>query len=151
MPRIKYTKKLIENVCSSSRSYRQCLQKLNLKEAGGNYACLKKRIAEYNVDISHFTHKGWNKGKVHGPKRPLKDYLSNKYPIGSYKLKNRLLKEGVFDNKCYGCGRKTWKNKQIPTELHHLDGNSKNNNLSNLQILCNNCHALTDNFRGKNK
>ena len=36
-------------------------------------------------------------------------------------------------------------------ELHHIDGNHSNNELSNLTLLCPNCHALTDNYRGKNK
>lgn len=33
----------------------------------------------------------------------------------------------------------------------HKDGNNINNNLSNLELLCPNCHALTDNYREKNK
>lgn len=37
----------------------------------------------------------------------------------------------------------------IPLELHHIDGDRFNNNLENLQILCYNCHALTNNFRQK--
>ena len=39
----------------------------------------------------------------------------------------------------------------IPLELHHIDGNNQNNNLTNLTLLCPNCHAMTDNYRGKNK
>jgi len=35
-------------------------------------------------------------------------------------------------------------------ELHHINGDSRDNRLENLQILCPNCHALTDNYRGKN-
>ena len=82
--KVKYTKELIENVCRESSSYRQCLNKLGLKEAGGNYACIKKKIKEYGVDISHFHHKAWNKGKKIGPKRSLEDYLSNKQSIQSW-------------------------------------------------------------------
>jgi hypothetical protein len=149
--KVKYTKELLEKVCSDSFSYRQCLNKLGLKEAGGNYACIKKRIAEYNVDISHFHHQAWNKGKKVGPKRNIEDYLSNKRSIQSFKLKNRLLKENIFENKCYNCNQDKWQNEPIPLELHHIDGNSLNNKLSNLNMLCPNCHALTDNYRGKNK
>jgi hypothetical protein len=35
--------------------------------------------------------------------------------------------------------------------VHHIDGNRCNNNLDNLQILCPNCHALTNNWRSRNK
>ena len=149
--RIQYTKELLEEICSDSYSYRQCLNKLGLKEAGGNYACLKKKIKEYNIDISHFTLQGWNKGKKIGHKRSLDDYLSNKQTITSWKLKRRLLEEKVFDHKCCKCNKITWLDTKIPLELHHIDGNNLNNNLSNLTLLCPNCHALTDNYRSKNR
>ena len=35
-------------------------------------------------------------------------------------------------------------------ELHHKNGNHDDNKLSNLQILCPNCHSQTDNFRALN-
>ena len=38
----------------------------------------------------------------------------------------------------------------IPLELHHLNGVRTDNRISNLRLLCPNCHALTDNYRGKN-
>jgi len=49
------------------------------------------------------------------------------------------------------CKQITWLEKDIPLELHHIDGDHSNNELSNLTLLCPNCHALTDNYRGKNK
>ena len=36
-------------------------------------------------------------------------------------------------------------------ELHHINGVKDDLRIDNLQILCPNCHALTDNYRGKNK
>ncbi len=146
-----YTKENLSKICLESFSYRQCLQKMNIIPAGGNYACLKKYIKLYNIDISHFTLQGWNKGRTLPPKRSIKDYLSNKQTIQSYKLKNRLLREKIFDHKCDECNKTTWLNKTIPLELHHKDGNNLNNNLDNLSLLCPNCHALTENYRAKNK
>ena len=35
-------------------------------------------------------------------------------------------------------------------ELHHIDGNHKNNTLDNCILLCPNCHSLTDNYKFKN-
>lgn len=40
--------------------------------------------------------------------------------------------------------------KQITLELHHINGDNMDNRLENLQLLCPNCHSMTDNFRGKN-
>ena len=39
---------------------------------------------------------------------------------------------------------------EIPLEVHHLNGDNKDNDPSNLQLVCPNCHALTDFYRGKN-
>lgn len=40
---------------------------------------------------------------------------------------------------------------KIPIELEHIDGNSKNNELSNLKLLCPNCHSLTPTYKGANR
>lgn len=58
-----------------------------------------------------------------------------------------------FDNKCTRCG---WTEKniftnKIPLEVEHVDGNSNNNNESNLTLLCPNCHSLTKTYKGGNK
>jgi len=42
-----------------------------------------------------------------------------------------------------------WLGQPIPLELDHKDGNHSNNDLSNLRLLCCNCHAQTDNWRGR--
>jgi hypothetical protein len=37
---------------------------------------------------------------------------------------------------------------KLPLELHHKDGNHYNNELSNLEILCPNCHAVSGDNAG---
>lgn len=39
--------------------------------------------------------------------------------------------------------------KPIALELHHINGIKDDLRIENLQILCPNCHAFTDNYRGK--
>ena len=53
-------------------------------------------------------------------------------------------------NYCAGCGLSEWQQQSIPLEVHHKDGDHLNNELDNLELLCPNCHALTENWRGKN-
>ena len=81
---------------------------------------------------------------------PIELYLNNEKQIHSSRLKNKLIKEQYKKCECEGCGLTKWQGVQIPLELHHNDGNRFNNNLNNLTLLCPNCHALTDNYRGKN-
>lgn len=135
---------------SKSTSIAEVLRKMGYAGAGGNYQTCHKRIQRLNLDTSHFVGQGSNKGKTFGPKRPIEDYLSNSQSINSVELKRRLIQENIFEHKCYSCNLTEWLGELIPIELHHIDGNNKNNNLNNLQILCPNCHAKTDTYCGKN-
>ncbi len=51
--------------------------------------------------------------------------------------------------KCEVCGLERWNGVNIPLELHHVNGNNKDNSFDNLKLLCPNCHALTDNYRNR--
>ena len=58
-----------------------------------------------------------------------------------------------YDSKCSRCGwfgQNVYSNKSV-LEINHIDGNSKNNKESNLELICPNCHSLTSNFRNLNR
>jgi 5-methylcytosine-specific restriction endonuclease McrA len=91
--------------------------------------------------------KGFTK---HKQKWSLEEYLQNSASVQSNKIRHKLLDEGIKEHKCECCGLTTWLEKPIPLELHHIDGDRTNNTLENFQLLCPNCHAFTDSYRGKN-
>ena len=71
---------------------------------------------------------------------------------GMPKHLKRYLME-LHNNKCEKCG---WGEEHpithnIPLEVHHIDGDCTNNHIENLQLLCPNCHCLTENFGSLNK
>jgi 5-methylcytosine-specific restriction endonuclease McrA len=150
---MKYTEEQFKNAVASSTSMRQVLKKLGLKEAGGNYTTTKNRIKNLGLDTSHFNGQGWNKGKSIGPRTPVEQLLvlDRKYPYQSYKLKNRLLQEGIKVHQCECCGITKWNGQPAPLELDHINGINYDNRLENLRLLCPNCHAQTETYRGKNK
>ena len=49
---------------------------------------------------------------------------------------------------CCGLGN-VWNNSPITLQLDHIDGNSDNNAIDNLRILCPNCHTQTDTYGSK--
>lgn len=51
----KYTKEWLEELCANSYSLAEVLKKAGRKPGGGNQETLKKKIAEFEIDISHFT------------------------------------------------------------------------------------------------
>jgi hypothetical protein len=65
-------------------------------------------------------------------------------------LKQRLLDEGLKTNHCEQCGLTEWRGRPLSMALHHVNGDGKDNRLPNLQLLCPNCHAQTENFAGRN-
>ena len=109
---------------------------------------------ELNIDTSHHTGQGWSKGKKIGnqctKKIELKDILVQNSTYQTNRLKKRLITEGYKLHKCECCGNTEWNGKPIPLELHHKNGDHFDNRLENLEILCPNCHAQTDNYCGKN-
>jgi hypothetical protein len=57
----------------------------------------------------------------------------------------------TYGHKCDVCEITEWQNNPIVLELEHRDGNSKNNYLGNLCLICPNCHSQTETYKNRNK
>ena len=105
---------------------------------------LKRLGIEYSGNKSG---KGYRKEKG---KTSLEEYLATSSDIQSNKVRIKLLEGGYKEHRCECCGLSEWRDKPIPLELHHKDGDRHNNVIENFELLCPNCHAFTDSYRGKN-
>jgi len=149
-----WSKEQLKKAVLGSSSIRQVLSKLGLREAGGNYSQIKKYLEEYKLDISHFKGQGWSKGMTGIGKfqKSLKEILVEHSYFQSYKLKKRLFEAKIKAKKCEICD---WceksKDGRLPLELDHINGDSMDNRLENLRVLCPNCHSLQPTHRGRNK
>lgn len=85
-------------------------------------------------------------------KTPIQYILENKVPCGTNHLKSRLINEGLIKNQCSNtdCKISEWHGKPIVLHLDHINGVKLDNSLSNLRLLCPNCHSQTTTYSGKN-
>lgn len=87
-----------------------------------------------------------------GEKYSLSEILIKNSPITQKVLRGYIVRHNVIPYKCEICGCDgNWQGGHISLELHHKDGDNTNNEINNLIYLCPNCHAMTENYRGKNK
>jgi len=149
--------KSLTEAVKNSKSIRGVLKTLGLKLNGGMHVSIKNKIEELKLDTSHFTGKGWCEGKEHTIfiqkhiEYPLDNILTkNSTYTHSNGLKKKLLKTGLFEDKCYRCGIKKWQNGKLILQIHHIDNDKTNNSLENLTILCPNCHSQIPNCAEEN-
>ena len=127
------------------------LRTLQLSTSPGNYKSVGLVIKRLGLNTTHF------KGQAHGTsprvtKIPLIELLVEGSQYGSNPLRKRLIKEGVLTNVCDECGSgPEWNGKILVLQLDHRNGDSTDNRLENLHILCPNCHSQTKTFTGKSK
>lgn len=82
----------------------------------------------------------------------LEKVLSNELQAwqgGFSKLKWALIEFGYKEYKCDCCGLSEWYGQPIPLEVHHVDGDSHNNDINNIKFLCRICHTKTPDYSWK--
>lgn len=57
----------------------------------------------------------------------------------------------IRSHRCEVCQNSEWRGGEIPLDVHHKDGDSDNNVLNNLLLICPNCHRQTENHRSRNR
>jgi hypothetical protein len=147
-----YSKEEFIEAWNSSRSVAECLRKLHRQDRGGNYRVANETAEHLGLTADHMTGQGWSLGRTTSrPSRKIEEILVEGSKVSSSGLRLRLIREGFFEHMCYKCLGTEWMGKPIPLELEHINGVHRDNRLENLTLLCPNCHAQTDTYRGKNQ
>lgn len=127
------------------------IRSIGLPINAGNYTTVNKYIKKLGLDISHFTGQRWvGTRDKHPNKTELVDILIEGSTYSTHHLKKRLIAEGLKQAVCEHCGLEEWMGVPIPLETDHINGVSNDHRITNLRLLCPNCHALTDTWKGRN-
>jgi len=125
---------------------------------GVSYNTYKKYAKMYGIFEDLKNPKGYGVSKGYNIKRgvyALDEILAGKFPeYPSWKLKQRLLKNGYMQERCNNCGfdEKRLTDNRVPLVLDYLDGDRTNHQYDNLQMLCLNCtYLLVGNLSGNKK
>lgn len=114
-----------------------CGKKFEHKSSSYNKFCSNKCNGEYKKN------------------EKIKEWLKNPENFnGSWSydfIKNYLLEKNEYKCQQCGWGKENQHTHTIPLEIHHIDGDCTNNREDNLQLLCPNCHSLTETFGSSNK
>ena len=145
MTTTKYSKERLEEAVKNSASYAGVLRDLGIKQAGGSHSHIKKMIEFYEINVSHFTLKGWNKGLTSSKRKTAKDILVLKTPK-DHKAKSIQLRRALIEigrpEICEKCETGTeYNGLPLVLEIDHIDGNSWDHREHNLRFLCPNCHS----------
>lgn len=140
--------RLICKLIKEKNNLSEVARELGVSVGSNTYAEFKKIIKKYGLDTSHFN---WKRKSCPNKKcLTAEDVFKKNSPIGSSRVSGYLFKFALKERVCERCGKSEWEGEPIPLQVHHIDGDRTNNSIENLQVLCPNCHALTDNYCGKN-
>lgn len=140
-----YSLEQIKQMVAETRGFNDLTAKMGYKK-GNTYINnqLREYFKENNIDYSHYNGQAWRAGGQ------LENLSRNDFGVITPSIirKHLLTERG---NKCECCQAREWLGQQIPLQVHHIDGDRSNNLKENLLLLCPNCHAITDNWCGKNQ
>ena len=141
----------IKALLNDSRSFREFLQKIGHSTNGsGSYRSIKNQLLKKEISIPLYSYSHLN--SFFQKKKPISDILVENSTHPRHSVKNRIIKEGVIEYKCFKCENKgEWLNEKISLQLEHKNGINNDNRIENLCFLCPNCHSQTNTYGGKSR
>ena len=138
----------VEQAIKATRSNRAAAEYLRV-----SYPLYRKFAKSYknkegvSLFQQHFNQSGKGIPKTSASQKRWKidDILAGKHPeYPRNKLLQRLFISGYFSEKCSNCGfcEKREKDAKSPLILNHLNGDVKDHEMTNLEVLCYNCYFV---------
>lgn len=147
---MRHTEERLRKAVAASVSINETVRCLGIDPVGGNQAHIGRRIARLGIPTTHFTVSGRRSRRSAGRDLLVLDSPDRgRRPPG--RLRTALLAAGVPEE-CGMCGvGPVWCGKALRLEVDHVSGDWWDNRPENLRLLCPNCHATTDTYRGRKR
>ncbi|MDH6221165.1 HNH endonuclease [Streptomyces pseudovenezuelae] len=147
---VRHTEERLRAAVATSTSIKDVVRRLGISQVGGNQTHISRRIAALGIDTNHFvaTRRGRPKGSL-GETLCLRSAEDGRVP--GDRPRRALLHAGV-EERCTMCGTgPVHQGRPLRLEVDHINGDWWDNRQANLQLLCPNCHAVTDTYRGRKR
>lgn len=147
--RVRHTEERLRTAVAESTSVKAVLRHLGINPVGGNHAHISRRIVALGMDTTHFTQ---GRRRTKAPKEsPLLLRTPEHGRVPGTRLRQELLRIGIPES-CAMCGTGTvWNGQPLSLQVDHINGDWWDNRATNLRLLCPNCHAVTDTYRGRKR
>ncbi|WP_424861150.1 HNH endonuclease [Streptomyces sp. MMS24-I29] len=147
---LRHTDERLRELVACSKSVNEVVRRLGISPVGGNQAHIGRRIAALGIDTSHFLRTARPHSRGSRESRLVLGSPKDGRVTGS-RLRRELLKTGIREE-CAECGiGPEWQGMPLRLEVDHLNGDWWDNRPENLRLLCPNCHATTDTYRGRKR
>lgn len=136
--------------CQDSSNKCDAIRNKNANGLKQAYSEGRRGFSKLSNEAKKCVLEGLQKGNETKRKAAVRNAFRQGSGISRSSLCDYMINDLGIEYKCAQCGISNWMGKEIHLQVHHIDGNGYNNELSNLQLLCPNCHSQTDTYAGRN-
>ncbi len=148
----KYSYEDVLEAVKQNTSISGVMRHFGLTPRGSNFSRFKEMFNFFKIKTSHFSRGNNLKPlKIHTKQTFLKEVLiKDGLKWSTSKIKEKLIEFGFKKEVCEKCSiHNVWEGAKLILQLDHINGNSSDNRLTNLRILCPNCHSQTKTYAGR--